>query len=171
MQFSKQTKWTLIAVAALIVIFIWSGGEKDTSSHTFVVKEEPVASSVPTPEVKEPVVPTCPSKDFYVFFKAFSEDKEVQRAFTKVPLKSETVENIPDQETKTIVRFLDQKKLKFPVWPLRSERESQSLISKVEDLSESSATVTLFRLNINAAPTSYTFKKGNCWQLESVENF
>jgi hypothetical protein len=171
MQLSKQTKWILIAVAALIVIFIWNGGGQDTSSHTLVVKGEPEASFVPEPEAKEPVIPTCPSKDFYVFFKAFSEDRAVQKAFTKVPLRSETVEDVPDQEPKTVVRFLDQKKITFPIWPLRAERESQSLISKVEDLSESSATVTLFRLDTNAAPKAYTFKKEECWQLESIGNF
>ena len=113
----------------------------------------------------------CPSHDFSDFIKAFSENTEVQVAFTKYPLQQQSVDTNAEPEPKPVVRKLPRNQISFPVLPKEIERKKQSLEVRVDSVTGSNAKVTLVKPNTDYQVT-YEFElyTNSCWYLLSVDD-
>lgn len=115
---------------------------------------------------------SCPAADFLVFIRAFSNDINVQKAFTKYPLKLRTVTD-PAHSPKPeyLTRVVRKKQIHFPVLLNEIELKTYGLVTNVERVSQKSFSV----IESSAGDRSlghyveYKFKlKSGCWLLEEI---
>ncbi|MDF7796601.1 sel1 repeat family protein [Pseudomonas syringae] len=107
----------------------------------------------------------CPTHDFAGFFKEFSTNPQVQRAFTASPVVQQTVE--PKESAYRVVPR-----------PLQAVDASTQSLLAAENAQKPglSATVQLpnqvyIRDNKGKVLTILTFKRGDCWTLSRIENW
>lgn len=107
----------------------------------------------------------CPTHDFAGFFKEFSTNPQVQRAFTASPVVQQTVE--PKESAYRVVPR-----------PLQAVDASTQSLLAAENAQKPglSATVQLpnqvyIRDNKGKVLTILTFKHGDCWTLSRIENW
>jgi hypothetical protein len=113
----------------------------------------------------------CPARDFSEFIKAFSENTEVQMAFTKYPLKEQSLGIDAEPEPKPVVRKLRRDQVSFPVIHNEAERKKQLLELRVDSVIGSNAEVTLFKDNTGYLVTyEFEFDREGCWYLLSVND-
>lgn len=114
---------------------------------------------------------TCPSQDFPEFIKVFSENREVQKAFTKYPLRNQWIDSYDKPEPRTIIQNLERHQIQFPVFPFREERVKQSLEFRVGSVTASHATVILVKPGTTyQVMYEFGFDSGTCWYLLSVDD-
>lgn len=123
----------------------------------------------PEKVVKDTVV-SCPSVIFSDFIRVFSESGDVQRTFTKIPLKKQNLNLDEEPEPKEIIRFLTRQQIKFPVMPLKQERINKLLQIRIDKVSSNKAQVSLIKPDIDYQ-VMYFFTKKNCWRLEKIEDW
>ena len=113
----------------------------------------------------------CPSRHFPEFIKAFSENTEIQAAFTKYPLQQQSLDTNAEPEPKPVVRKLPRNQISFPVLPKEIERKKQSLEVRVDSVTGSNAKVTLVKPDTDYQVT-YEFElyTNSCWYLLSVDD-
>jgi hypothetical protein len=128
---------------------------------------EPTAPSVKQASSSEATA--CPSQEFTEFLEAFSESKEVQKAFIRYPLVQQQVDAAADPEPKPFVRSLERHQVTFPVLPNKAERKAQSLVLRVDQLASREAKLTLFKSDTDYQ-VSYFFRRGACWELERIDD-
>ncbi|AXI84418.1 hypothetical protein AF72_12485 [Xylella taiwanensis] len=130
----------------------------------------PVAAVGPAPQAHQmhaAAVPSvsCPGEDFSSFFKKFSDDENIQRAFTQSLLRIKELDLSAAPEVKKVVKHLRHDQIQFPVFPLRAEREKKSLEIISRNLNE--------RILIQPGKDylmAYKFVKNGCWYLSSIDN-
>ena len=115
-----------------------------------------------------PVV--CPSQEFTKFLKAFSERKDIQRAFTKYPLKRQQLDLDAEPEPKPIIKSLELHQIEFPLIPDELERKAKSLALRIDKITSKKAKLTLSRIDTDYQ-VLYFFSKSQCWKLERVEDW
>ncbi len=113
---------------------------------------------------------SCPAADFSVFMRAFSNDVDVQKAFTKSPLKNQRLDIDAEPEPRIVIQNLGRHQIQFPVLPLREERGNQLLEISVDGVTADSAKVTLFKPDTDYQ-IYYFFEKSACWKLVRIENW
>jgi hypothetical protein len=112
---------------------------------------------------------TCPAENFSEFIQIFSDDENIQRAFTQSPLKKQELKDA-DPEPKPFVRTLRSHEIKFPIFPLQKERESESLEMRVTKMTSRNAHVILEKPDTDYS-ILYFFQKKRCWRLVRVEDW
>ena len=75
----------------------------------------------------------CPSRDFPEFIRKFSENTEVQIAFTKYSLQQQRLDVDAEPELMPVVRKLRRDQVSFPVMPNEAERKRQSLVLRIDE--------------------------------------
>ncbi|AXI84420.1 hypothetical protein FUT69_04105 [Xylella taiwanensis] len=115
-----------------------------------------------------PSVP-CPGKDFASFLEKFSNDENIQRAFTKYPLTEYQVDVTAEPEPKQFKRILQRWQIQFPVMPLRQERSKVPLNIEVLTLTSNKAHIRLVKQDTDYQ-ISYFFRKKGRWKLVKIDN-
>jgi hypothetical protein len=87
----------------------------------------------------------CPARDISFFIQRFSSDEAVQRIYTTV------------------------QSAEFPVMPLVQERQDSALVMQLEDVTASTARLSLGKPDTDDQ-VSYYFKMDDCWRLVRIEN-
>lgn len=105
----------------------------------------------------------CPSQDFDAFLVAFMDDPAVQKAFTKRPLQSESLDANADPEPKPVTALLDGDKLRFPLMPSAAAQKRDGLALSQSELNGDKE-VMLAKPDTDYQ-LSYFFRKGDCWTL------
>lgn len=112
----------------------------------------------------------CPSSDFSIFIRTFSNDVNVQKTFTKYPLKKQFLDPDAEPEPKKVIRNLKRHQIQFPIIPLHEERVKQSLEIHIASVTANTATVTLVKPDTDYQ-VSYYFRKSGCWGLVRIEDW
>lgn len=114
--------------------------------------------------------PQCPSKNFADFLNAFTESVEIQKAFTKFPLKIQMLDLDSEPDPMPVIRFLNKRKISFPVIPSALIMKSESLSVKVYDINKRLVTVMLSKSDTDYK-VYYSFRKIYCWELYYIEDW
>lgn len=147
-----------ILVSALVVLL----ASCDTAPST-----DPVAtdtSAVIRQAATEGKAASCPSQDFDAFFKAFSEDVNVQKSFTVKPLQSEFIDVTAEPEPQPVSQMLNEADLNFPLIPNLQKQAADRLKQTRTDLAKEEVEVTLTKEDTDYQ-MSFFFKKDDCWML------
>jgi hypothetical protein len=113
----------------------------------------------------------CPSRDFSEFIKAFSENTEMQAAFTKYPLQQQRLDANAEPEPKPVIRKLRRDQVSFPVLPNEAERKKQSLEVRVGSVIGSNAKAFLVKPDTDYKVTyEFELHTDSCWYLLSVDD-
>jgi hypothetical protein len=109
----------------------------------------------------------CPSTNFQEFLEIFAESEAVQRAFTKTPLITLSIDPDANPNPVRVVNMLEYWQIKFPVFPPARERAERSITFQVHGvLVDRHATVDIVNSTGRAiAIMSYYFSKDDCWRL------
>lgn len=113
---------------------------------------------------------SCPAADFPIFIRVFSSDINVQKMFTRYPLRKQWLDPDAEPEPKKIIQNLGRHQISFPILPLRAERVRRSLEIRIDDVTASKAKITLFKLD-TGYQVSYFFEKSSCWRLIRIEDW
>ena len=126
-----------------------------------------------------PIKPTsqvaCPSRDLHEFIKAFSENTEVQAAFTKYPLKVKIlVDPTHEPKPKFSIKFLQKNQIHFPLLSGDTSLKNDGLITKVEKISRNSFIIiesSAGEKNLGHS-VEYKFnKEDECWFLFEIIDY
>jgi len=143
-----------------------SNAEQLTAQGITVDPAKPCLSQAP---VEEPKAMACPSQDFSAFLADFAQSPDLQKAFTRVPMKKQiTVDAEP--EPKQVSTLLDRSELVFPLIPEAKAREANGLTLEIVDKSDTSATVKLQKPD-TGYKVIYRFSFEGCWSLDEVQDF
>lgn len=112
----------------------------------------------------------CPAQEFPEFLSAYANSEIIQRTFLRVPLKIQQLNLDADPEPKPVVKKLKYSQLKFPLLPLRAERDAKLLALRIDKWSEKKAEATLYRQDTGYQVT-YFFVKNECWVLAAIEDW
>lgn len=113
---------------------------------------------------------SCPAKDFSAFMTAFSNNKIIQKAFTRNPLKKQHLDPDAEPEPKKVIQYLGPHQIQFPIFPLHEERVKRFLEIRIDSVTTTNARITLFKPNTDYQ-VSYFFKKDTCWRLTQIEDW
>ncbi|ALR09778.2 hypothetical protein [Xylella fastidiosa] len=138
-------------------------------AHT-VAAVAPASAAEHVQAAAKPTV-SCPGEDFTTFFKKFSNDVNIQRAFTKYPLRIKELDLSAAPEVKKVVKHLRSDQVHFPVFPLKAERERKSLdiINGTGRYLNENRKIILIQPNTDYLML-YEFVKNDCWYLSSTDN-
>jgi len=137
-----------------------------------------VASGTPAPAaargsaaaVSHPLA--CPGPDFAAFLEAFGEDPEVQRRYTRFPLRYVTLEEGPDGPT-TRERRLPADSLPWPLLLPARVRAQEGLEVTIDSTAAGQWSVTVAQPATDYG-MGYLFVLGRgpdrCWQLVRYDN-
>lgn len=123
-----------------------------------------------SPAISRTSQASCPAADFSVFVRAFSSDINVQKAFTRYPLKTQRLDPDAEPEPKKIIQNLGRHKIHFPILPLHEERVKHSLEIRIDSVAATNAKITLTKPDTDYQ-VSYFFKKNSCWRLIRIEDW
>ena len=112
---------------------------------------------------------SCPATDFSVFIRAFANDVNIQKTFTKYPLKYQRVDLDSEPDPKAITQELNRNQIQFPILALHEERVNHSLEIQIDNINTNNAEITLFKPDTDYQIT-YHFIKNFCWYLVFVDN-
>lgn len=112
----------------------------------------------------------CPSRDFHIFFRDFTEKIEIQRTFTSFPLAKQVLDLHVEPEPKPIQLSLSRNQVSFPLLPDRQHRKLRSLDLKLDELSPAHSRVTLKRADTDYQ-ILYFFSLRECWYLDRIEDW
>lgn len=112
----------------------------------------------------------CPAQKFPEFFAAYANSEAIQRTFLLMPLKVQRLDLDAEPEPKPVVKKLKYQQIRFPLVPLRAERDSKLLSLRIDKWSEKKAEATLFKQDTGYQIT-YLFVKNECWALAAIEDW
>ena len=114
--------------------------------------------------------PACPSQNFNVFIKRFSQNTEIQKQFTKTPLR--WVEYYDEQyNPKPKVSYLALDALSFPVLLNEQEQKDNGITVTTKRKNKRQYVVSTGTLHSGAYTYELTFRKNKrCWYLTQVIN-
>jgi hypothetical protein len=111
----------------------------------------------------------CPVESFKIFFDAFSENVQLQKKVTQLPLKKLIVINA-DPEPRSVVNKLKRNQIAYPVIPNLLERQNKGLSVRLETLGPHKAKATLFKDDTDYQVIFFFIKNG-CWKLNRIEDW
>lgn len=120
------------------------------------------------PEVSSDLA-TCPSKDFELFLKTFSESSKVQEAFTEAPLQIVTIDSASEPEPEEVLKVINREELSFPLMPNLAVQANDGLKSRRSSADENNFEVILFKPDTDYQ-MSFFFKRLNCWKLYRIKD-
>ncbi|ALR07574.1 hypothetical protein XFHB_12770 [Xylella fastidiosa] len=132
-------------------------------AHT-VAAVAPASAAEHVQAAAKPTV-SCPGENFKAFSKKFSNDVNIQRAFTKYPLRIKELDLSAAPEVKKVVKHLRSDQVHFPVFPLQEERQRKS----IEMNDDPNLTMMLYQSGKDDVMV-YAFVKDDCWYLSSIDN-
>lgn len=117
---------------------------------------------------------TCPSADFTGFLTAFANSTELQRTFTKIPLKVITViDPAADPLPESSIKYLKKSQIKFPVVYTRKNLERYGLTMEIGRQMDD----VFFMVEQSAGEKNlghyveYKFVRENeCWKLSEIND-
>jgi hypothetical protein len=114
--------------------------------------------------------PVCPSQNFNVFIKRFAQNTEIQKQFTKTPLR--WVEYYDEQyNPKPKVSYLALDALSFPILLNEQEQKDNGITVTAKRKSKRQYVVSTETLHSGAYTYELTFRKNKrCWYLTQVIN-
>ncbi|MCL2076099.1 MAG: hypothetical protein FWH15_06625 [Betaproteobacteria bacterium] len=130
----------------------------------------------------------CPSLYFHQFIKVFMEDANVQRKFTKFPLKKMRFDFKSKYDAKKVILLLEEKDDHFPIIPPKKERkdrdlqiesfsadaygiDSELLRDLPEPLSGDKSYQEMIAIKSDKQQIFYNFEKTDaCWNLVSIDD-
>lgn len=120
--------------------------------------------------LRQPKETACPAQNFPDFFSAYTNSETIQRTFLRIPLKMQRLDLDAAPEPKPVVESLKYPQIKFPLFPLRAERDAKLLVMRIDKLSERKTEATLFKQDTGYQVT-YFFGKKECWLLTAIEDW
>lgn len=136
----------------------------------FALTQAVFASDTQDVNLRQPKETACPAQKFPDFFSAYANSEIIQRTFLRIPLKMQRLDLDAEPEPKPVVKKLKYSQLKFPLLPLRAERDAKLLALRIDKWSERKAEATLFRQDTDYQIT-YFFVKNECWVLAAIEDW
>jgi hypothetical protein len=127
------------------------------------------AAQQATPTSTPASAPACPAQDISFFIQRFSTDESVQRVFTADPLINEFIDTATVPEPTQRTQTLDRDAIVFPVMPLAQERAQSQLQMQLEDVTQVTARLVLFKPDTDYQ-ISYFFKLDDCWRLVRIDS-
>jgi hypothetical protein len=121
-------------------------------------------------DTRQPNETACPAQKFPEFLSAYANSEAIQRTFLRIPLKMQRLDLDAEPEPKPVVKKLKYAQIKFPLLPLRAERDAKLLAMRIDKLSEKKAEATLFKEDTGYQVT-YFFVKNECWVLTAIEDW
>ena len=113
----------------------------------------------------------CPARDFSEFITVFSENTEVQIAFTKYPLKKQRLDLDTQPEPISYIENLVANQIRFPILPLQEERIKRLLELRIDTVTVNNAKVTLLKPNTDYQLVyEFGIDEGDCWHLISIDD-
>lgn len=114
----------------------------------------------------------CPSQDFKTFFNAFSENIEVQKAFTPKTLKRSywsSNDGLGDYDL--FAEKIKKENLTFPIIPNAKERKALNYVTDISVNKDSDRlmNVAIFEDESDVGWT-YRFALQECWYLYNIES-
>lgn len=116
----------------------------------------------------------CPSQDFTEFLTAFTQSVELQKAFTRFPIRHQYFDSSkgkPFGEPEAVVEHLNKQQIKFPVMETSAQRNKHRyLLDIVVDKADGRiAKANVYRENSDDA-MSFHFVRDSCWRLVNIED-
>lgn len=112
----------------------------------------------------------CPSSNFKDFLASYTEDSQVQRKFTKFPLRMQHLDVRAQPEPKPVVQILAKGQVKFPLIQRASDRQSLSLVIEINEIEDRQAKITLKKVDTDYQ-VNYFFSRNGCWKLDRIEDW
>ena len=112
---------------------------------------------------------TCPSKDFALFLKTFSESSEVQEAFTETPLQIVTIDSASEPEPEEVLKEINREALNFPLMLNIATQANVGIKSRRYDTDENNVEVILFKPDTDYQ-ISFFFRRLDCWKLYRIKD-
>ena len=110
--------------------------------------------------------PVCPSQKFTVFVKVFADDVQIQKAFTKVPLKTINFYET-DFKKPYIVHYLNRDMIDYPVFLSNAYREAEGIQQTIRRKNNQYIQVITKHIGGTGSDNvRYDFRKRRgCWYL------
>lgn len=110
----------------------------------------------------------CPSQDFAVFSRAFSESVDIQKSFTNYRLsRLRYVDDSPEPREQEDFHMRSQ--LTFPLVPNAEHRAKLGWRIAAKDVTDTLATLELWKDDTDWSVV-YIFEKRDCWYLSREED-
>ena len=121
-------------------------------------------TSAPSASAVEAAANRCPSRTFEGFFAAFADSADLQRAFTRWPLRSDSVDARAEPEPKPITKMLSVEALEVPLVPSRQQVADEGLEISFKT-SGNDTVVELIKPETDYMVSYYFERAGDCWRL------
>jgi hypothetical protein len=106
----------------------------------------------------------CPSQTFEGFFAEFSDSAELQKTFTRLPLRSDSIDAGAEPEPKPITKMLSAQELEFPLVPSKQQIADERLETSFK-VSGNDTVVELIKPDTDYMVSYYFERAGDCWRL------
>lgn len=111
--------------------------------------------------------PVCPSQNFSRFLSVFERKIEVQKAFTRVPLKFGSY--APNYGNKPDINYLTIDEINYPVLIDAKTRKKQGVVLNIDKKRTKWYQVNTHSMGTGAYTIEYNFQKyAGCWHLVSM---
>lgn len=112
----------------------------------------------------------CPSDEFQVFFDAFTDSMSVQKAFTRWPLASVSLDPAAQPEPAQVTRQIARHQATFPLLMTVQRAAQDGLEVSVQELGDGRTIVTYAKPDTDYQ-LRYRFRfNGQCWQLVGIQD-
>lgn len=106
----------------------------------------------------------CPSDSFQSFLDIFAESEEIQKSFTRFPIRMLTVVDA-DPEPKPVVKSLRASQVTYPLIPSAKERKIKKLVLHVERQGARQFKVNISKDNTGYLVSYYFIANKSCWPI------
>lgn len=111
----------------------------------------------------------CPTLEFKGFLKAFADNADIQKAFTRFPLARRHLDKSAPLEPAPVDEQLPPEKVDFPVFPNEQARARQGLSLKVRERTSSRVEVVLWEEDTGHLIV-FVFERSACWRLVLIDD-
>lgn len=118
----------------------------------------------PSESAIEASVSRCPSQTFEGFFAAFSDSAEVQKTFTRLPLRSDSIDAGAEPEPRPITKMFSAQELEFPLVPDKRQVANEGLETSFKP-SGNDMVVEVSKPDTDYMISYYFERAGDCWRL------
>jgi hypothetical protein len=113
----------------------------------------------------------CPSQDFSLFLRVYTENIAVQKVFTKNPVEKLQLDLDAEPEPKPIVSILRHKKIAFPLIPNNIDRQKNNLVFSIEKNKEKKIKLLLTKPDTDYQVVYFFDNNDTCWVLDRIEDW
>lgn len=141
----------------------WIAGVLMTLMTACNAAQGPEVAEASAPSLVAMASPRCPAQEFNRFLEVFVDSIEVQRAFTVLPLQSDSVDAEAEPEPRVVTKMLSDSELQFPVIP-STQQQLQQALAMSSHVSGRDMVVKLTKPDSDYQ-MSYYFRHDACWML------